>query len=214
MKLNDLRPAPGSHRRRTRVGRGIAAGKGKTAGRGTKGQKSRAGASIPPFFEGGQTPLSQRVPKLRGFKRRWRINYEVVNVGRLSLAVEAGRLGQLTGDAPVVVTPEKLAAAGLIRTEHGVPRPVKLLGQGDCTVRLHVVADAFTKSAAAKIEAAGGTAQVAEVPAEAIAAIVIEETSGEDEQAPAPPAPPAPPARKPARRARAAGPTESAPEAE
>ena len=62
MKLNDLRPAPGSHRRRTRVGRGIAAGKGKTAGRGTKGQKSRAGASIPPFFEGGQTPLSQRVP--------------------------------------------------------------------------------------------------------------------------------------------------------
>jgi large subunit ribosomal protein L15 len=223
MKLNDLRPAPGSHRRRTRVGRGIAAGKGKTAGRGTKGQKSRAGASIPPFFEGGQTPLSQRVPKLRGFKRRWRIEYEVVNVGRLCQAVEAGRLGQVAGDAPVVVTPETLAAAGLIRTEHGVPRPVKLLGHGDCTVRLHVVADAFTRSAAAKIEAAGGTAQVAEVPAEAIAAIVAEEAAGEDEQPPAPLAPPAPPAplappapaaRKPARRVRAAGPTESAPDAE
>jgi large subunit ribosomal protein L15 len=177
MKLNDLRPAPGSRRPGRRVGRGIAAGRGKTAGRGTKGQKARTGTSIPPFFEGGQTPLPQRVPKLRGFKRRWRIDYEVVNVGRLCSAVAAGRLGHLTASAPLVVTPETLAAAGLIRTAEGVPRPVKILGHGDCTVRLHVVADAFTRSAAAKIEAAGGTAQVAAVPAEDLSAIVAEDSS-------------------------------------
>jgi large subunit ribosomal protein L15 len=229
MKLNDLRPAPGSKRDRTRVGRGIASGKGKTAGRGTKGQKSRAGASIPPFFEGGQTPLSQRVPKLRGFKRRWRVEYEVVNVGRLCQAVEAGRLGQQPGSAPVVVTPETLAAAGLIRTAQGVPRPVKILGHGDCTVRLHVVADAFTRSAVAKIEAAGGTAQPAEVPAEDIAAIVADDAgveaghavqavqTGPDEPAldgpasdePPPPAPRAKPARRP--KSPAVAPTESTP---
>jgi len=75
MKLHDLRPAPGSHKARTRVGRGIAAGKGKTAGRGTKGQKARAGGSIPPWFEGGQTPLHQRIPKLRGFKNRFKVDY-------------------------------------------------------------------------------------------------------------------------------------------
>ena len=81
MKLHDLRPAAGSRKPRTRVGRGIAAGKGKTAGRGTKGQKARAGGSIPPWFEGGQTPLHIRIPKLRGFKNRFKIEYEVVNVG-------------------------------------------------------------------------------------------------------------------------------------
>ena len=84
MKLHDLRPAPGSDTERTRVGRGIAAGKGKTAGRGTKGQKSRAGGSIPPWFEGGQTPIHRRVPKLRGFKNPFKIAYEVVNVGRIA----------------------------------------------------------------------------------------------------------------------------------
>ena len=82
MRLHDLRPPEGSRKERTRVGRGIAAGKGKTAGRGTKGQKARAGGSIPPWFEGGQTPLHQRIPKLRGFKNRFRIEYEIVNVGR------------------------------------------------------------------------------------------------------------------------------------
>ena len=82
MKLHDLRPAPGAHTRKTRVGRGIAAGKGKTAGRGTKGQKARAGASIPAWFEGGQTPIHIRVPKLRGFQNRGKIEYQVVNVGR------------------------------------------------------------------------------------------------------------------------------------
>ena len=90
MKLHDLRPADGSRKERTRVGRGIAAGKGKTAGRGTKGQKARAGGSIPPWFEGGQTPLHMRIPKLRGFKNRFKIEYEVVNVGAIDAAVERG----------------------------------------------------------------------------------------------------------------------------
>ena len=84
MKLHDLKPAPGSNTARTRVGRGIAAGKGKTAGRGTKGQKARTGGSIPPWFEGGQTPIHIRIPKLRGFTNRGRIDYEVVNLGRIS----------------------------------------------------------------------------------------------------------------------------------
>ena len=76
MKLHDLRPAEGSRKERTRVGRGIAAGKGKTAGRGTKGQKARAGGSIPPWFEGGQTPLHVRIPKLRGFKNRFKVEFQ------------------------------------------------------------------------------------------------------------------------------------------
>src|SRR5947199_10600015 len=99
MKLHDLKPAPGSHTARTRVGRGIAAGKGKTAGRGTKGQKARAGGSIPPWFEGGQTPLHMRIPKLRGFKNRARIEYEIVNVGAISARVDAGAFAS-AGTAP------------------------------------------------------------------------------------------------------------------
>jgi len=98
MKLHDLRPAEGAHTAKTRVGRGIAAGKGKTAGRGTKGQKSRAGSSIPAWFEGGQTPIHIRIPKLRGFRNVNRIEYEVVNVGAISAAIELGRLPE--GDLP------------------------------------------------------------------------------------------------------------------
>ncbi len=158
MKLHELRPAPGSTKARTRVGRGIAAGKGKTAGRGTKGQKSRAGASIPAWFEGGQTPVHVRVPKLRGFKRRGRIEYQVVNVGRISEYAEAGRFGAAAGsDEPLTVNAEVLAAAGLI--SHA-DRPVKVLGSGDVTVKLFVAADAFTAAARSKIEAAGGFVQV------------------------------------------------------
>ncbi|HEY8801201.1 MAG TPA: 50S ribosomal protein L15, partial [Candidatus Limnocylindrales bacterium] len=92
MKLHDLRPPAGSNTARTRVGRGIAAGKGKTAGRGTKGQKARAGGSIPPWFEGGQTPLHQRIPKLHGFRNPFRIEYEVVNIGAIAHLVELGIL--------------------------------------------------------------------------------------------------------------------------
>ena len=93
MKLHDLQPAEGSRKDRIRVGRGIAAGKGKTAGRGTMGQKARAGGGIPAWFEGGQTPLHMRIPKLRGFKNRFKIEYEVVNVGAIGALAERG--GQL-----------------------------------------------------------------------------------------------------------------------
>ena len=157
MKLHDLQPAPGSSKRRIRVGRGIAAGKGKTAGRGTKGQRSRAGASIPAWFEGGQTPVHVRVPKLRGFKRRDRIEYQVVNVGRISEYARAGRFGsEAGGQEPLTVNAEVLAAAGLI--SHA-DRPVKVLGWGDIDVKVFVAADAFTASARSKIEGAGGFVQ-------------------------------------------------------
>jgi len=158
VKLHDLRPAPGSTKDRIRVGRGIAAGKGKTAGRGTKGQKSRAGASIPGWFEGGQTPIHIRVPKLRGFKRRDRIEYQVVNVGRISEYAAAGRFGSETGARePLTVNAEVLAAAGLI--SHA-DRPVKVLGWGDLSVKVFIAADAFTASARSKIEGAGGFVQL------------------------------------------------------
>src|SRR3990172_6852375 len=119
MKLHDLRPADGSRQPRIRVGRGIAAGKGKPAGRGTKGQKARAGASIPGWFEGGQTPIHIRVPKLRGFRSPFKIDYQVVNMGRMAEYAAGGRFGvELAAavggrkraadasDAPITVNPE------------------------------------------------------------------------------------------------------------
>jgi large subunit ribosomal protein L15 len=168
MKLHDLRPAAGSRRERTRVGRGIAAGKGKTAGRGTKGQKARAGASIPAWFEGGQTPIHIRVPKLRGFKNRFKIEYQVVNVGSISEYAVAGRFGVEGGaksDVPTI-NAEALESAGLIGSAE---RPVKVLGHGDVSGKLFVAADAFSASARSKIEAAGGFVQVLapELPAKA-----------------------------------------------
>ena len=173
MKLHDLRPPEGAHKAKTRVGRGIAAGKGKTAGRGTKGQKARAGGSIPPWFEGGQTPLHMRIPKLRGFKNRFRVEYEVVNVGAIEALVERGafetappsgkaakatkarRSGQIT------INQDILRAVGLVRT---LSKPLKILGAGDLSAPLFVVADAFTASARTKIEAAGGIVNVLEIP--------------------------------------------------
>jgi large subunit ribosomal protein L15 len=170
MKIHDLHPAAGSTKKKTRVGRGIAAGQGKTAGRGTKGQKSRAGASIPGWFEGGQTPLHVRLPKLRGFRNINDITYEVVNVGAISAAVEAGRL-VADGKAPITVNADTLKEAGLVRRDR---LPLKILGTGEVTARLFVLADAFTKSAREKIEAAGGTAQVIEIPSEPLAALGVE----------------------------------------
>jgi large subunit ribosomal protein L15 len=168
MKLNDLRPAPGSRKPRTRVGRGIAAGKGKTAGRGTKGQKSRTGGTIQPWFEGGQTPIHVRLPKLHGFKNKFRIEYEVVNVSRLSALAETGILDvpeadgtPATAHSLVTITQDILAAAGIVRS---LNKPLKVLGHGDVSRPLFVIADAFSKSATAKIEAAGGTAQVMTFP--------------------------------------------------
>jgi large subunit ribosomal protein L15 len=175
MKTHDLHPAPGSVTRKTRVGRGIAAGKGKTAGRGTKGQKSRAGASIPAWFEGGQTPLHIRIPKLRGFRNINDIQYEVVNVGAISAAIEAGKLEVQKG-APVTVNADTLKQAGLVRRDR---LPLKILGMGEVTTTLFVLADAFTKSAREKIEAAGGTAQVIEIPSEPMAALGLEASADE-----------------------------------
>jgi len=203
MKLHDLRPAKGSHKPRTRVGRGIAAGQGKTAGRGTKGQKARAGGSIPPWFEGGQTPIHIRIPKLRGFRNRGKVEYEVVNLGRIGQLVELGALesGEMPGagtsragrSAPITVNQEILRAAGLVST---LNKPLKVLGHGDVSLALFVVADAFSKSAVAKIEAAGGSVQVLEVPASPMAALMgtpAAEAAGE-----APPAGP-PGAKRPVR---------------
>jgi large subunit ribosomal protein L15 len=178
MKLHDLQPAEGSRRPRVRVGRGIAAGKGKTAGKGTKGQKARAGGSIPAWFEGGQTPLHQRIPKLRGFKNRFKIEYEVVNIGRISAYAEADRLlspdmdGATAGKpAPYTVNQEILHAVGLVST---LKKPLKILGQGDVSVPLFVVADAFSKSAVAKIEAAGGSVQALVIPTGPLAALGVD----------------------------------------
>lgn len=144
MRLDDLKPAPGSNHKRTRRGRGIGSGLGKTAGRGMKGQKARAGGSIRPGFEGGQMPLQRRIPK-RGFKNPFRIEYEVVNVGDLN-RFEPG----------TEVTPEVLKAARLVRRA----LPVKILGEGEIDRPLTIKAQAFSKSALAKIEAAQGHAEV------------------------------------------------------
>src|SRR5215203_2071504 len=184
MKLHDLRPAEGSRKERTRVGRGIAAGKGKTAGRGTKGQKARSGGGIPAWFEGGQTPLHMRIPKLRGFKNRFKIEYEVVNVGAIAAAAERGAFeveapssakgkgkGKATSDALVTVNQDILRAVGLVRT---LDKPLKILGNGELSTPLFVVADAFTASARAKIEAAGGSVNVLEIPTAPLKAIGLD----------------------------------------
>ncbi len=147
MKLHDLRPDPGSKKKRKRVGRGIAAGQGKTAGRGTKGQKARAGGAKPPYFEGGQLPLVRRLPQKPGFTNIFRIEYQEVNVDHL-----AGRF-----EANAHVTPETLAASRLIRN---IDEPYVILGRGEIDKPLRVSAHRFSKSARAKIEAAGGEVEV------------------------------------------------------
>jgi large subunit ribosomal protein L15 len=180
MKLHDLQPADGSRKARIRVGRGIAAGKGKTAGRGTKGQKARAGGSIPPWFEGGQTPLHMRIPKLRGFKNRGRVEFEVVNVGAIEALVERGAFesgvpakkgAKATGSGQITINQDILRAVGLVRT---LNKPLKILGAGELTSSLFVVADGFTASARAKIEAAGGVVNVLEMPTAPLAALGVE----------------------------------------
>ncbi len=149
MKLHDLRPAAGSKKRRTRKARGIAAGKGKTAGRGTKGQNARSGGGVRPYFEGGQLPLVRRLPQKRGFRNRSRIEYVPVNLRRIS------RL-----DAEVI-SPESLAEAGVIKR---ATLPVVILGDGEVDRPLTVRAHRFSASARAKIEAAGGVVEVLPLP--------------------------------------------------
>lgn len=148
MKLHELQPAAGSHTPARRVGRGHGSGKGKTAGRGTKGQKSRAGGSIQPWFEGGQTPLHVRTPKLHGFRNRGRVAYAAVNLSRLA-EVEAGTL----------ITPDVLAHDGLVRRSKTKALPVKILGGGDAPKGVTVHAHAFSRAALDKLAAAGSTAQ-------------------------------------------------------
>jgi large subunit ribosomal protein L15 len=142
IKVHHLKPAAGSHIKKTRVGRGEAS-KGKTAGRGTKGTKARY--QVPAGFEGGQMPIHMRLPKLKGFKNRFRVEYQVVNLARLAeLFPEGGAVGV-----------EELVAAGAVRKD----QLVKVLGDGDLGgVKLDVTANAFSGSAREKLAAAGGSA--------------------------------------------------------
>jgi len=144
VKLHHLRPAPGSTKDRMHKGRGPAAGKGKTAGRGTKGSKARQQMRV--GFEGGQMPLQRRIPKLRGFTNPNKVHWSVVNLDRLQAAFPRGG----------GIDPDGLVAAGLARKG----TPVKVLGQGDVSVALQVRAHAFSATAADKITAAGGTVEV------------------------------------------------------
>jgi large subunit ribosomal protein L15 len=146
MKVHDLKPAPGSSRPKRRVGRGIAGKGGKTAGRGTKGQGARD--TIPAGFEGGQLPLQQRIPKLKGFKNPFRVEYAVVNLDTLEAFDGAD------------VTPESLRAKGLVH-KHGL---VKVLGRGELTKAVQVRAHAFSKSAEQAITAAGGSVERIPLP--------------------------------------------------
>lgn len=143
MELKDLKPAEGSKRNRKRIGRGPASGNGKTAGRGMNGQKSRAGGGKGAGFEGGQTPLARRLPKLPGFRNFNRVEYVPVNVSRLDAKFNAGDL----------VDADTLYAAGIIKN---TTDPIKVLGDGEITKALTVRVDKVSASARAKIEAVGG----------------------------------------------------------
>lgn len=145
MRQNELSPAPGSKKKRKRVGRGNGSGHGTYSGRGSKGQKSRSGFKMKPGFEGGQLPLIRRLPRKRGFTNIFRVEYSVVNLDKLSL-FEVGS----------EVTPERLLAAGVVKS---LRYPVKILAGGDISYPLSVKADKFSAAAKAKIEAAGGTVE-------------------------------------------------------
>jgi large subunit ribosomal protein L15 len=141
MQAHELRQPDGATHKRKRVGRGNASGHGTYSTKGMKGQKARSGGGVSPHFEGGQLPFVRRMAYKRGFTNHFRVDYEEVNVGDLSRFA--------AGD----VTVDMLREARLVRT----PRPVKILGEGDLSVTLNVTADRFSKSARAKIEAAGGS---------------------------------------------------------
>ena len=142
MKIHDLVPQKGSRKNLRRVGRGTGGGQGKTAGKGTKGQLARSGPGLPAWFEGGQMPLHMRLPKLRGFKNRQRIEFVAVNVSQLKTYAVDGK-----------VTPETLAAKGLIPPT----AMVKLLGNGELGAKLEVHAHRASATARQKIESAGGS---------------------------------------------------------
>lgn len=148
MKLHDLQPVPGSKKRKKRVGRGMASGKGKTSGRGIKGQNARPGGGKGPYFEGGQLPLVRRLPFRRGFTNIRRIEYKPVNLDRLQ---------KVFGESDQEITPESLVEAGIIKRSD---KAVAILGNGELTSALTIKAHRFSKSARSKIEAAGGLAEV------------------------------------------------------
>lgn len=160
MKLNELSDNPGARRAAKRRGRGIGSGLGKTSGRGQKGQKARSGVALK-GFEGGQMPLYRRLPK-RGFNNIFRKRYEIVNLGRLQAAVEAGRI-----DAKKTVDRAALVAAGLVRKNDD---PVRLLAKGEIKSALTIAVDKASKAALAAVEAAGGKVILPEKPAAAPAA--------------------------------------------
>ncbi|MDH3674746.1 MAG: 50S ribosomal protein L15 [Anaerolineae bacterium] len=148
MKLHDLRPAPGSKKRRKRIGRGMGSGHGKTSGRGMKGQGARSGGGKGPYFEGGQLPLVRRLPFRRGFTNIHRIAYKPVNLDRLQTKF---------GDTSQEVTPESLVEAGIIKRSD---KAVAILAEGELKTALTIKAHRFSKSAKEKIEAAGGTVEI------------------------------------------------------
>src|SRR5689334_11110574 len=152
MRMHELQPPEGATHERVRIGRGHGSGKVKTGGKGTKGQQARAGGGVPPYFEGGQLPLIRKLPYRRGFKNPFRVAFREVNVKDLA-------------DFPAgsTVGPEEFEMAGVLRGKSG---PVKVLGQGDVSVKLTVRADKFTASARKKIEDAGGTAELLNPPTE------------------------------------------------
>jgi large subunit ribosomal protein L15 len=150
VKLHELQPAPGSHHARKRVGRGPGSGHGKTSTRGQKGQRARTSVNMPKTFEGGQTRLTMRTPKLRGFHNRWKKRFAVLNLTRLNRFEDGAEIG-----------PESLLEAGIIKD---VGAGIKVLGTGDLSRKLTVHAHRFSSEARRKIEAAGGTVAVIEVP--------------------------------------------------
>ena len=145
MRQNELAPPPGAKRTRKRIGRGLGSGHGRTATRGTKGQKARSGYSRRSGFEGGQLPLIKRLPEKRGFTNIFRTEYATLNVGRLNLFEEESE-----------VTPNRLMEEGLVKS---LKKPIKILGDGELTKPLTVKASKFTQTARRKIEAAGGKAE-------------------------------------------------------
>lgn len=153
MDLSNLKPAKGATRKSKRIGRGVGSGYGgHSSTKGNKGQKARAGASIPVWFEGGQMPLQRRVPKF-GFKNRFRVEYHPVNIERIARLVNEGSL-----DASSPITPDVLVGAGLAQKSDRI----KILGSGEISQAVNVSAHAFSGSARQKIEAAGGSVTVIE----------------------------------------------------
>jgi large subunit ribosomal protein L15 len=146
MKLHDLRPAEGATKKRKRVGRGTGSGKGKTSTRGTKGQSARAGKGVHPTFEGGQLRLVKRLPKMRGFNNKFKVYYTAVNLDTLERVYEAN----------AAVSPESLAAAGLVDDQDSIV----ILGRGEISKPLQVKAHRVSSGAREKIEAAGGSVEL------------------------------------------------------